>query len=261
MLRNILDSVNSKQISVLCEMKELICKTSSTLDRLEFLMLFKQNREHDFELDFKMMELLNFIHGYSRIQTLVDNYMTDYSSMLNFLIKMQRECDIAAYVAMYSRTERERDLFVFIRNTRHILNEFYAYYADNFVPYYGDNTISLYKIEKAKRLINIKFPKKIIRYIRSINEVRDTVVVRQREEKSYVPIFLDDSDIELGEFTFEHKNVDSDDKSICSICMEEDRQLVEISCGHRFHFSEIENWLKKKQTCPNCRAEIEVELM
>lgn len=50
----------------------------------------------------------------------------------------------------------------------------------------------------------------------------------------------------------------NDDIEICSICLEklkEDKCVI-LSCEHIYHKVCIKKWLKKNETCPNCRINI-----
>ena len=45
----------------------------------------------------------------------------------------------------------------------------------------------------------------------------------------------------------------------CSICMvqfEEDEEATYLPCEHHFHFSCIEEWFSRQNTCPICRSEM-----
>lgn len=48
--------------------------------------------------------------------------------------------------------------------------------------------------------------------------------------------------------------------NLCSICLDEDeialQEMYKTSCGHKFHKSCIESWLKKQRTCPACRTRL-----
>ena len=50
----------------------------------------------------------------------------------------------------------------------------------------------------------------------------------------------------------------NDDIEICSICLEKlkDNKCVILSCEHIYHKVCIKKWLKKNNTCPNCRINI-----
>jgi len=44
----------------------------------------------------------------------------------------------------------------------------------------------------------------------------------------------------------------------CSICLDNDdnnRRKRKLNCGHKFHFTCIEGWLKIKKKCPLCNSE------
>ena len=49
------------------------------------------------------------------------------------------------------------------------------------------------------------------------------------------------------------------EKQTCSICLEPlNNDIVQCcSCGHCFHAKCIQKWLKKHDTCPNCRQSCE----
>lgn len=50
------------------------------------------------------------------------------------------------------------------------------------------------------------------------------------------------------------------DENICSICIDSiDEKFYKTKCNHKFHFSCLENWLKKSNQCPNCRETILTE--
>jgi RING finger family protein len=47
--------------------------------------------------------------------------------------------------------------------------------------------------------------------------------------------------------------------SSCAACLEDfipGKNVIKIGCNHLFHRGCLENWLKNKRTCPNCRVEI-----
>jgi len=49
-------------------------------------------------------------------------------------------------------------------------------------------------------------------------------------------------------------------EKICSICLEPvstKDDNASLGCHHKFHFTCIQYWLKKKSTCPVCRAKPE----
>ena len=49
--------------------------------------------------------------------------------------------------------------------------------------------------------------------------------------------------------------------NLCTICLDESTEnLVELQCSHKFHLNCIEEWHKKKNTCPNCRIDMTKEL-
>ena len=49
--------------------------------------------------------------------------------------------------------------------------------------------------------------------------------------------------------------------NLCTICLDENTEnLVELTCSHKFHLNCIEEWYKRKNTCPNCRIDITKEL-
>jgi hypothetical protein len=39
----------------------------------------------------------------------------------------------------------------------------------------------------------------------------------------------------------------------CTICLEEPEDCSQLKCGHIYHKECINEWFKKKKTCPNCR--------
>ena len=39
----------------------------------------------------------------------------------------------------------------------------------------------------------------------------------------------------------------------CTICLEEPEDCSQLKCGHIYHKEFINEWFKKKKTCPNCR--------
>lgn len=64
-------------------------------------------------------------------------------------------------------------------------------------------------------------------------------------------------DIYKKNMTLKEKLV-NDDNDICSICLEnlKDDKCVILSCDHIYHKVCIKLWLKKNDTCPNCRINI-----
>ena len=49
-------------------------------------------------------------------------------------------------------------------------------------------------------------------------------------------------------------------ESFCSICIksiDQEKTFFELKCGHIFHLSCIIEWIKKQNTCPNCRIPID----
>lgn len=54
------------------------------------------------------------------------------------------------------------------------------------------------------------------------------------------------------------KLIKIDDNDICSICLEDlkNGKCVVLSCEHIYHKDCIKKWLKKNETCPNCRINI-----
>ena len=43
----------------------------------------------------------------------------------------------------------------------------------------------------------------------------------------------------------------------CSICINQIQEGEEIlNCGHTFHFSCIQRWLRNNNTCPMCRSQV-----
>lgn len=54
--------------------------------------------------------------------------------------------------------------------------------------------------------------------------------------------------------------VSANPEKICSICLEPvstKDDNASLGCHHKFHFTCIQYWLKKKSTCPVCRAKPE----
>jgi hypothetical protein len=52
----------------------------------------------------------------------------------------------------------------------------------------------------------------------------------------------------------------------CSICLEDgneskDDKFIKTACGHHFHKQCLEVWVTNRQTCPSCRAVIDVNAM
>ena len=63
-------------------------------------------------------------------------------------------------------------------------------------------------------------------------------------------ILLEFNKLPLFEFRGEGKY------KMCSICMQDfqkGEKLVQISCGHHFHYLCIQKWFQKKAICPNCK--------
>lgn len=48
----------------------------------------------------------------------------------------------------------------------------------------------------------------------------------------------------------------------CSICQEKitsGQQTIHLKCKHYFHYECINEWVKHKTSCPNCRKEIPIK--
>lgn len=64
------------------------------------------------------------------------------------------------------------------------------------------------------------------------------------------------------EYYLKNKNLKEklikDDNDICSICLEKlkNDKCVILSCEHIYHKTCIQKWLKKNNSCPNCRINI-----
>ncbi|EPS63206.1 hypothetical protein M569_11582 [Genlisea aurea] len=56
-------------------------------------------------------------------------------------------------------------------------------------------------------------------------------------------------------------NIRSSEDTICSICLGEyqEKEMLKVmpKCGHTFHLSCIDIWLRKHSTCPVCRLPIQ----
>ena len=53
------------------------------------------------------------------------------------------------------------------------------------------------------------------------------------------------------------KKNDSNEELQCTICIEDiskGEYLKELPCTHKFHTKCIDEWLERKQICPNCNA-------
>lgn len=86
-----------------------------------------------------------------------------------------------------------------------------------------------------------------------------------------LPIRLGASDEELNKLiSFKYNNnllddgrgqqiVINEDDALCGICMDNydtDKPIIVLSCNHHFHKDCCNEWLKIKQTCPNCRCNV-----
>ncbi|KAF3441181.1 hypothetical protein FNV43_RR15093 [Rhamnella rubrinervis] len=60
---------------------------------------------------------------------------------------------------------------------------------------------------------------------------------------------------------FNHEAFSSIEDAQCSICLGEyqDKEVLRImpNCGHNFHLSCIDTWLRKQSTCPVCRISLQ----
>ena len=46
------------------------------------------------------------------------------------------------------------------------------------------------------------------------------------------------------------------DITTCNICQENKNDIIQTPCNHNFCYKCIQEWIKIKSTCPNCRATI-----
>ncbi|KZV21835.1 hypothetical protein F511_13638 [Dorcoceras hygrometricum] len=60
---------------------------------------------------------------------------------------------------------------------------------------------------------------------------------------------------------FNHEAFGSAEDAQCTICLSEyqEKEVLRImpSCGHSFHLSCIDTWLRKQSTCPVCRLSVQ----
>jgi len=57
----------------------------------------------------------------------------------------------------------------------------------------------------------------------------------------------------------EHKFIDESSSEICPICLDnykKDDILNELKCGHKYHNTCIDDWIKNNNNCPLCRLSI-----
>ena len=67
--------------------------------------------------------------------------------------------------------------------------------------------------------------------------------------------------IELNPIIYSPIDNNLEINNLCTICLDENTEnLVELSCSHIFHLNCIEEWHKRKNTCPNCRIDMTKEL-
>jgi len=62
--------------------------------------------------------------------------------------------------------------------------------------------------------------------------------------------------------TFTYKQTPGAEADTCTICIEEfeeNEKVATLPCGHLFHFEEISEWLKLKNSCPLCSTEVTKE--
>lgn len=76
---------------------------------------------------------------------------------------------------------------------------------------------------------------------------------------SQLPIFyLFDSKLDLLKQTLS----ENPDATTCTICQDEFQvmqKVIMLPCQHLFHYPCVEPWLKKNNSCPNCRFELPVD--
>ena len=77
-------------------------------------------------------------------------------------------------------------------------------------------------------------------------------------ENSNTPLLSDynDTNIEKRELTYTN-DIYSDKE--CTICLEEfieNEKIYGLKCNHYYHKKCIDDWLKKRQTCPLCRLNL-----
>lgn len=79
------------------------------------------------------------------------------------------------------------------------------------------------------------------------NTVVRTII---RKVEDDIPIYLEN---EIKEIMTKHNH-----KYDCVICLDniEGKDLKVVRCGHFFHKECIGEWLKRKNSCPNCRKKI-----
>lgn len=64
----------------------------------------------------------------------------------------------------------------------------------------------------------------------------------------------------LPSFKFENKNSLGDDECLCSICYgeyTEGETIRTLPCIHNFHLDCVDEWLKRKATCPLCKGKVQ----
>ena len=88
-----------------------------------------------------------------------------------------------------------------------------------------------------------------------INEI-DELINRLTGVDSYDNLInLDENNVTVGVKKIEDFVTKKIEKIICPICTTETEEIGETSCGHKFCYECIEEWLKENKKCPICMIE------
>jgi hypothetical protein len=98
------------------------------------------------------------------------------------------------------------------------------------------------------------------RIIRRENQNENLLFVRvipYTQTQNIIPIHNNMIDYQYPTNIINNVNADDNSTIICSICLEEKQSLEEwnnLKCNHQYHKKCIGEWLKKTDTCPDCRT-------
>ncbi|KAI6707577.1 hypothetical protein NL676_010539 [Syzygium grande] len=98
---------------------------------------------------------------------------------------------------------------------------------------------------------------------RPMFELRSRIDVEQpvRRERALEPVLV----AAIPTMNFDQKAFSSAEDAQCSICLGEyrEKEVLRIMpiCGHTFHLSCIDAWLRKRSTCPVCRFHLQDSIL